>query len=101
MLAEKDLLATIKAALAIRAIAEVLDAMTQLADIYIKQGLTQEGADVLAYVLRCEAVADDTRDHAHDSWEDLARYICPRVLLDAEEFAALATFDDMVEYIFA
>ena len=97
MLTEKDLLISIKAAKSLNATYDILDALTQLARVYIKRGETQEGADILAYVLRCAAPAD-VLDHAQALWDDLARYICPRVLLDAEDFGSKATLDDVLEY---
>lgn len=99
-LTEKGLLATIKAALAVEATHETLDAMVYLAAVYIEEGQTQEGADLLAYILRREDAASDTLERAEEVWDDLARWICPRVLLDAEDFASKASFADIVEYIF-
>lgn len=101
MLQEKEWLLMLRAAESICARAESLDVLVGLAALYIERGETQEGADVLAFVLRCPDAAADTLQRAQDAWEDLARYICPRVLLDAEDFASKATFADVVEYVFA
>lgn len=98
---EREWLLILRAAEGLNARAEALDAMTNLARVYIERGETQEGADVLAFVQRCPDAADDTRERAQDAWDDLARYICPRVLLDAEDFASKATYADLLEYIFA
>lgn len=98
---EKDFLVRIRAAHSLNAIAELLDALTDLAAFYIERGETQEGADVLAFVLQQTNAAPDTQEAAHVHWEDLERYICPRVLLDAEDFAAKATLNDLIEYVFA
>lgn len=98
-LTEEDLLASIRAAQAVEARAEVLDAMTQLAAVQIAAGQTQEGADVLAYVRRCPQALPDTREQAEEHWEALACYACPRVLLDAEDFARKATYADVLEYV--
>jgi hypothetical protein len=99
-LTEQGLLSTIKAALAIEATHEVLDSLVYLAAIYIEQGQTQEGAGILAYILRCEDLASDSYERAEEVWEDLACWICPRVLLDAEDFASKANFEDIIEYVF-
>jgi hypothetical protein len=98
---ENDLLITIKAAKALNATGAILDNLTQLAAVYIERGETQEGADVLAYILSCENIPDDILDHAQAQWDDLARYICPRVLLDATDFGKKATLDDVLDYVFA
>ncbi|MEM9952134.1 MAG: hypothetical protein AAFV93_06040 [Chloroflexota bacterium] len=92
---------SLKAGMAIQARDEVLNTLVLIADDYIQQGLTQEGADVLAYVMRCEAIPTDIEDHAIELWEDLARWICPRVLLDAETFGKKAYLEDVVEYVLA
>ena len=101
IITEQDLLTSIQAAQAIEATHEILDALTQLAGIYIERGETQEGADVLAFVMRCDDMPDDVYDLADEHWEDLARYICPRVLLDAEDFGSKATLADVIAYVFA
>jgi hypothetical protein len=100
-LTERDLLASIRAAWAIEAHSEILDAITQLACIYIERGLTQDGADVLAFVLRQPNLPGDTFERARDAYEDLESYICPRVLLDAQDFASKATLQDIIDYVFA
>ncbi|QPC82514.1 hypothetical protein G4Y79_22975 [Phototrophicus methaneseepsis] len=98
---ERDLLASVRAAWAIHAYIEVLDAVTELACLYIEQGLTQEGADVLAFVLRQQGLPDDLHKRAVTAYEDLEASICPRVLLDAQDFASKATLWDIVEYVLA
>jgi len=100
-LSEKALLFALHASLATGSISAMLDAMTQLAQRYIEKGWTQEGADILVYVLRHAQTLPDTREQAEIFYDDLACYICPRVLVDAQAFASKATFADMVEYIFA
>lgn len=101
MFQERDWLLILRASAEMNTRVESLDAMTHLAEVYIKRGETQEGADVLAFVLHCPDTAPDTQEQAREAWDDLARYICPRVLLDAEDFASKATYDDLLEYIFA
>jgi len=101
MLEERNWLLILRAADEMNARIESLDAMTNLAQVYIERGETQEGADVLAFVLRCPDTAPDTAERAQQAWDDLACYICPRVLLDAEDFASKATYADLLEYVFA
>jgi hypothetical protein len=98
---EAELLMALKTAVALDASAEIWDVMTHIAAHYIAQGYTQEGADVLAFVLLQANIAEDTRAMAADLFEDLESRICPRVILDAQDFARLATLDDLIEYIFA
>ncbi|MGB7339142.1 MAG: hypothetical protein WBC91_09645 [Phototrophicaceae bacterium] len=98
---QDDLLVSLKAGMAIQARDDVLHTFVLFAADYIEQGLTQEGADVLAFVLRCEALPDDIEEQALDLWEDLERWICPRVLLDAEDFGKKAYLEDVVDYIVA
>ncbi len=98
---ESELLMALKTAVAIDASAEILDVMTHIAAHYIAQGYTQEGADVLAFVLLQPHIAEDTHEMALDLFEDLETHICPRVIVDATEFARLATLNDIIEYIFA
>ncbi len=100
-LTEKQLLSALKGSLAIHSLPDSLDVMTQIAAVYIADGMTQESADVLACVLRHPATPDDVQERARDHWNDLECWICPRVLLDANDFASKATFDDLIEYIYA
>lgn len=98
---EKTLLVSLKAAQSLNARHEVLATMTAIGAHYKAQGMTQEGADILAFVLRHRATPPDVAALAQDHWDDLARWICPRVLLDAEDFASKATLEDVIAYILA
>lgn len=89
----------LKAAVAIGATGEALDAMTGIAAHDIAQGETQAGADVLAYVLRHSDTQPDTHARAAELFEDLETRICPRVILDAREFAIYVDFEDMLFYV--
>lgn len=101
LLTEKDYIASIKASQAINALDDVLTALVHVAGLYIERGLTQEGADVLAYIRRREGVPEDISDHADELWEELETWICPRVLYDAEDFGKKAYLDDVIEYVYA
>lgn len=96
---EPHWLALLHAARAIDSQTDCLDALVGLAAHWIARGETQEGADVLAWVLRQESLSDITRETAQMLWDELAAWICPRVLLDAADFAQYATFDDICEYV--
>lgn len=100
-LTKKDLLVSLKAAQALGATQELLATMTAIAAQYNADGLTQEGADILAFVLEHPHTPDDIAQQAQDHWDDLARWICPRVLVDAEDFGRKATMDDVIAYILA
>lgn len=91
--------ALLQAARAINAPADSLAALVGLAAHWIARGETQEAADVLAWVLRQPALSTTTQESAQDLWDELATWICPRVLLDAADFAQYATFDDICEYV--
>lgn len=100
--AERRHQVAIRAALSIEAYYEALEQVVALAAAYIEHGWTQEGADLLAYVLQhAERLPEDIVEQAQEQHDDLARYICPRVLLDAADFGQKATFDDILEYIFS
>ena len=91
--------ALLQAARAINAQADCLAALVGLAAHWIARGETQEGADVLAWVLQQASISAMTQEIAQSLWDDLATWICPRVLLDASDFARYATFDDICEYV--
>lgn len=100
-LTEADYIASIRAARAINARHDILEALVRIAALYIERGLTQEGADVLAYIRRIGNTPEDIRDYADELWEELETWICPRVLLDAEDFGKKAYLKDVIEYVYA
>lgn len=91
--------ALLQAARAIDAPTDCLAALVGLAAHWIARGETQEGADVLAWVLRHPSLSAMTQESAQTLWDELATWICPRVLLDAADFAKYATFEDICEYV--
>jgi hypothetical protein len=99
-LTESDLLLSIRAGLAIESPADVLECLVELAALYIEKGNTQEGADVLAYLLHRIDTPQDIKAHGQALWDDLATWICPRVLYDAEDFGRKAALEDIVDYVF-
>jgi hypothetical protein len=100
MMTENDLLLAIKAGVAIRSPHDVLECLVQLAALSIEAGRSQEGADILAYVLHHEATPPDIKAEGQELWDALATWVCPRVLLDAEDFGTKAALEDVVEYVF-
>jgi hypothetical protein len=75
------------------------DALYRWALWHAQQGFTQEAADVLAFLLRCDDIPQDCLAAAADLFEELETRICPRVILDAKDFASKATLDDILEYV--
>src|SRR5688572_5256209 len=100
MMTESDLLLAIKAGVAITSPHELLECLVQLAALYIKAGRSQEGADILAYVLHRQDTPQNIKAAGQELWDALATWICPRVLLDAEDFGTKAALEDVVEYVF-
>lgn len=96
---EKDYLASIRASYAIHAMDELWYGMTQLAELYIKRGWTQEASDILAFILLQDDVPADTYTQAEELFDDLERSICPRVIWDAKAFASDMDVVGMVEYV--
>lgn len=101
---ERDLLASIRIIQSLEnfnTTHELFDSLTELATLYIGRGETQEGADVLAWVLRQSDLPQPIATRARALFEDLEASICPRVIYDAQEFARYATHADIMEYIFS
>lgn len=99
-LTESDLRLSIQAGLAIQSPHAVLESLVQLAAVYIDKGNTQEGADILAYLLHRLDTPQDIKEQGQVLWDDLATWICPRVLYDAEDFGRKAALEDVVDYVF-
>jgi hypothetical protein len=100
-LTEKDYRIALKAALAINAVGEALDAMTGLAQRWLERGSTQEGANLLVFVMNHPDVRYDTFDRAEEMFLDLEARACPRVILDAKEFILGKSLATMAAHIFS
>lgn len=98
-LTQRDYLAVIHAADAIGAIPEVLDALTDFAALSIQSGETQQGADILAFVLLQSTLAYETQSKAETLFDDLCAWICPCVIWDAHAFAREVDLADIIWYI--
>lgn len=98
---EKELLMTLRAALTIDAVGEVLDAMAELAQRYSARGLTEPAANILTYVMQHPDVRHDTFDFAAITFEDLEARICPRVIEDARLFVLSKSLKTVADYIFS
>lgn len=96
---ESDLLLALKAGMAIHSPHDILDCLVQLAALHIEAGRSQEGADILAYVLHRHDTPQDIQAAGQELWDELATWVCPRVLLDAEDFGTKAALEDVVEYV--
>lgn len=100
LLPERDYRIALRAALAINAVGEALDAMTWLARHWLNRGSTQEGANLLAFVMNHPDVRYDTFDRADEMFLELEAQACPRVLLDAKEFVLGKSLAAMAAYVF-
>lgn len=99
---EKELIVSFRAAVALDAIVEMLDIMTDLSDLYInRMNDLQTGADMLAYVIQHPDVADDTHERATDLFEELETYACPRVIHDAKQFARYVNDKEIISFVIA
>lgn len=100
-LTEKDYRAALRAAVAINAAGEALDAIVGIAGSYLNRGMTQEAANLLAFVVNHPDVLHDTFDRAEELFLDLEERLCPRVILDARTFAVGKSINTVAHYIFA
>lgn len=100
LLPEKEYRIALKASLAINAVGEALDAMTWLAQSWLQRGSTQEGANLLVFVMNHPDVRYDTFDRAEEIFLELEEKACPRVLLDAKEFVLSKSLATMAAYVF-
>lgn len=99
-LTEKDYLVALRAAVAIDANGEALDAIASIAGCYLNRGLAQEAANLLAFVTNHPDVLHDTFDRAEELFLDLEERMCPRVILDAKTFAVAKSINTVAHYIF-
>lgn len=74
-------------------------AMIALSENYIEWGQTQIAADTLAFLLLQGDIDSDIFYRADVLFADLESRICPRVILDARDFAADMDLVSMLEYL--
>lgn len=74
-------------------------AMIALSENCIELGQTQTAADTLAFLLLRNDIDRDILNRAEELFADLESRICPRVTLDAREFAADMDLVSMLEYL--
>jgi hypothetical protein len=96
----KDYLVALRAAIVINAASEALDAILGVAGSYLNRGMTQEAANLLAFIINHPDVLHDTFDRAEDLFLDLEERLCPRVILDAKTFAVAKSINTIAHYIF-
>lgn len=77
----------------------LLQTMTALAEYCIEIGHTQAGADILAFVLSQSDADPLTLERAEERFAELESRICPRIILDAREFAADMDLMGMIHYL--
>ena len=78
---------------------ELHRAMITLAERCIELGQTQTGADILAFLLLQIDVNADASNRADELFAELESRVCPRVILDARDFAAGLDLTTMLEYL--
>ena len=78
---------------------ELYRAMIALAERCIELGHTQTGADILAFLLLQNHLDPDAEDQAEELFAELESRVCPRIMLDAREFAAGMDLSTMLEYL--
>lgn len=98
---EKDYHIALKAALAIDAVSEALDALMGLAQLHIAKGETQTGANLLLFVMNHPDVRHDTFDHAEELFLELETHVCPRVIADARAFVLGKSLATVAAHLFA
>ena len=74
-------------------------AMIALSEICLEFGQTHIAADSLAFLLLHRDFDSDIFYRADELFADLESRICPRVILDAREFAADMDLVSMLEYL--
>jgi len=74
-------------------------AMIALSENCIALGQTQTAADTLAYLLLRNDIDPELLIRADELFADLESRICPRVILDARDFAAGMDLGSMLEYL--
>ena len=79
--------------------AVTLAQLVRIADLLIEQGVTDEAANLLAFVLKQPDVNPTTFDHAEDLFLNLEAEICPRVIWDAQDFARSATLEQIIAHL--
>lgn len=77
----------------------VYKAMACFAETCIARGMTQSAADILAFLRLQPDLNADLLDCAEEMFADLESRVCPRVILDAREFAAELDRRTMIEYL--
>lgn len=80
-------------------IPQVLTKLVEAAAMLIEQGITDRAANVLAYVLRHNATPATAFAQADDLFDDLEAEICPRMIVDAKDWASTATLDDAINQL--
>jgi hypothetical protein len=73
--------------------------LVRIADLLIEHGITDEAANLLAFVMAQTEVDPTTFDHAEDLFLDLEAEICPRVIWDAREFARSITLEQIIAHL--
>ena len=73
--------------------------MLSLAEDCAALGQTQTAADILAFLLLQPEMSADDMETARELFAELESRVCPRVILDAREFAFGMDLRTMLEYL--
>jgi hypothetical protein len=98
-LSEKEYRLQLQAAMVINAVQDALYAMTGIAVRLLERGLSEETANILAYVTQHPDVHHDTFDTADEIFMSLESEACPRIIHDAREFILGKSLNTMANYI--
>lgn len=74
--------------------------MLAMAQRHWEAGTSQMAADTLAFLLLQADLPTTLRDKAEALFAELESRICPRVILDARQFAIDMDAQSMIEYLF-
>ena len=78
---------------------DVYAAMAVFAAACLEREMTQTAADTLAFLLQAPGVSASIRGEAAALFDDMDSRVCPRVILDARDFATGMDFLTMLEYL--
>ena len=98
-LSEKDYRVALQAAQVVDAVRDALDAMTGIAARLLERGLTQEAANILAYVTQHPDVRHDTFDSADEMFMNLELAYSSQLIREAREFILGKSLNTMIHYI--
>ena len=73
--------------------------MVALAQLMWEREQTQMAADALAFVLLQDDLSPELRQQADELYAEMESRVCPRIILDARQFAADMDLQTTIEYV--